>query len=109
MKSETRRWSVNVTSNVQWMDEGLCRPHPPKYWYPSGTPTEVGVQLEHGKRICAKCPVRPECLEYALAHEAYGTWGGFDETERELYRAEHDLPLLMTAKDRHKNPKLRHL
>jgi len=35
------------------------------------------------KAICARCPVRAECLEYALdTREAYGIWGGATEDER---------------------------
>ena len=37
---------------------------------------------EHAKRICFKCPVRAECLDYSLKHEPWGIWGGFDEWER---------------------------
>ena len=33
--------------------------------------------------ICAGCPVKAECLEYALdAREVYGVWGGMTEDER---------------------------
>jgi WhiB family redox-sensing transcriptional regulator len=35
------------------------------------------------KAICARCPVRPDCLAYALdTGEAYGVWGGANEDER---------------------------
>jgi WhiB family redox-sensing transcriptional regulator len=35
------------------------------------------------KAICARCPVRGECLEYALGiREAHGIWGGLNEMER---------------------------
>ncbi len=35
------------------------------------------------KSICAECPVRPECLEHALAAgEHFGIWGGLNERER---------------------------
>ena len=30
-----------------------------------------------------QCPVRPECLEYALeVRETHGIWGGLNEMER---------------------------
>jgi WhiB family redox-sensing transcriptional regulator len=36
------------------------------------------------RRICARCPVRAECLEYALRlHIADGIWGGTSERMRE--------------------------
>lgn len=35
------------------------------------------------KAICASCPVRDECLEYALRiRETHGIWGGLNEFER---------------------------
>ena len=35
------------------------------------------------KAICARCPVRDECLAYALQiREAHGIWGGLNEMER---------------------------
>lgn len=35
------------------------------------------------KAICAQCPVREACLEYALAtRERDGVWGGATERER---------------------------
>jgi len=35
------------------------------------------------KAVCASCPVRKECLGYALRiHEPHGIWGGLSEVER---------------------------
>ena len=35
------------------------------------------------KAICHVCPVRIDCLEYALRiREPYGVWGGLNEVER---------------------------
>ena len=35
------------------------------------------------KRICAACPVREPCLEYALrTRDPHGIWGGLNEMER---------------------------
>lgn len=34
-------------------------------------------------QICGQCPVRRECLEYALrVDEPFGVWGGLNEKER---------------------------
>lgn len=35
------------------------------------------------KAVCARCPVRMECLDHALVtRETHGVWGGFNEMER---------------------------
>lgn len=39
------------------------------------------------KRVCGLCPVRAECLEYAITHnQTEGVWGGMGESERASYR-----------------------
>ena len=43
-----------------------------------------GREIREGKAkvICARCPLRAECLEYALRHPArYGIWGGLNSEE----------------------------
>jgi WhiB family redox-sensing transcriptional regulator len=38
------------------------------------------------KRICGDCPVRRECLDYAMrVREPFGIWGGLNETERRAF------------------------
>jgi WhiB family redox-sensing transcriptional regulator len=37
--------------------------------------------------ICARCQVRRECLEFALAHDqVYGIWGGTTPEDRQRER-----------------------
>jgi WhiB family redox-sensing transcriptional regulator len=41
------------------------------------------------KAICSGCPVRQECLDYALADPSLvGVWSGTDERERRAMRSE---------------------
>ncbi|MGH3099239.1 MAG: WhiB family transcriptional regulator [Streptosporangiales bacterium] len=34
------------------------------------------------KAVCARCPVRQQCLDYALRHAVSGVWGGTTDAER---------------------------
>jgi len=44
-------------------------------------------QTLRAKAVCAQCPVRSECLEWALeTAQPHGVWGGLDEQEREHLR-----------------------
>lgn len=48
---------------------------------------EKGTREAKAKAICFGCPVRVECLEFALDNgEQYGIWGGLTEDERVLLR-----------------------
>jgi WhiB family transcriptional regulator, redox-sensing transcriptional regulator len=38
------------------------------------------------RRICAACPVKSECLDYALHHSVLGWWGGTSEIKRKKLR-----------------------
>ena len=44
---------------------------------------EKDTRESRARAICARCPVRQDCLEYALRiHEGHGIWGGLNELER---------------------------
>ena len=37
---------------------------------------------DDAKRVCLRCPVRDECLQWAREHREPGIWGGLTEEER---------------------------
>lgn len=62
----------------EWMQVGLCKSVPPSTFFPSD-----GVGVEQARKICAECPVKAPCLEYALFNRIdHGVWGGTSERER---------------------------
>jgi WhiB family transcriptional regulator, redox-sensing transcriptional regulator len=63
---------------LSWQEQALCAQTDPEAFFP-----EKGGSTRDAKKICMSCPVRAECLEYALAHdERFGIWGGLSERER---------------------------
>lgn len=40
-------------------------------------------QYKKAKGFCHRCPVKADCLDYALVTEQYGIWGGMSEKERD--------------------------
>lgn len=46
--------------------------------------SDNALDQEAAKRICAECPVKRECLDWALDNSEYGTWGGQTEKERRV-------------------------
>ena len=66
----------------EWMTDGLCRQSDGEAWFP-----ENGAHADAAVAICRRCPVRTQCLDYALAHdERFGVWGGLTPNEREPLR-----------------------
>jgi len=64
--------------DAEWMAEGKCREVAADTFFPSD-----GLGVIRAQRICAKCPVAEQCLEYALEnHIDHGVWGGRSERER---------------------------
>jgi WhiB family redox-sensing transcriptional regulator len=64
--------------DTSWMARGNCAEQPPATFFPSD-----GVGVELARKICATCPVKEPCLEYALEQRIdHGVWGGCSERER---------------------------
>lgn len=63
---------------TDWFDDAACRDVPTDVFFPVSE-----SQSDAAKAICAACPAREECLEYALeVRPGDGVWGGLTATER---------------------------
>lgn len=60
-----------------WRDSALCAQVDLEIFFP-----EKGGNLGIAKGICARCPVKTECLMAALSRHERGIWGGTSERER---------------------------
>ncbi|MGY1605279.1 WhiB family transcriptional regulator [Geodermatophilus sp. SYSU D00815] len=72
-----------------WRLDALCAETDPEAFFP-----EKGGSTREAKRVCAGCPVRLQCLEFALGNdERFGIWGGLSERERRRIRMQRRMPL----------------
>ncbi|WP_307856345.1 WhiB family transcriptional regulator [Catenulispora pinistramenti] len=78
-----------------WMSYGACRDEDPDLFF--GTDPGFGCYGERkaarvarekaAKAVCAACPVRESCLEFAMATPEHdGVWGGLTDKERRRMR-----------------------
>ncbi|MFB6726784.1 WhiB family transcriptional regulator [Kribbella sp. NPDC056345] len=66
-----------------WRQLSECRDEDPELFFPIGNTGPAIMQTEEAKQVCRRCPVRAQCLSWALeAGQDDGIWGGLDEDER---------------------------
>ncbi|MEW2075936.1 WhiB family transcriptional regulator [Streptomyces sp. NPDC012403] len=66
-----------------WRARAACRTEDPDLFFPIGTSGPALMQTEQAKAVCRRCPVREQCLQWALdTGQSIGVWGGTSETER---------------------------
>lgn len=75
--------SIDIT---RWQARAACRGEMGDDFYPpvqGERRRERRLREARAKAVCAKCPVRHECLDVALTNdEQYGVWGGLTGSER---------------------------
>lgn len=78
------QWHPSRTPH--WTDLAECTDADPEEWFP-----ETGENGSRAKRICARCRVREECLDYAVSSPDLldGIWGGTTEHERRPLRKQY--------------------
>ena len=64
-----------------WHGRGLCVGEDPDVFFPSH-----GAPGTKARKICTVCAVREQCLDYAVAADEFGIWGGLDQQERRNLR-----------------------
>jgi WhiB family redox-sensing transcriptional regulator len=68
---------VGMERAASWAIDGACRDYPEVDFF-----TDVRAAIAHAKSICCRCPVRGECLDFAVRHDEIGVWGGTTRRER---------------------------
>ncbi|MGI5155779.1 WhiB family transcriptional regulator [Microbispora sp. CA-102843] len=73
-----------------------CRDVDPELFFPE----QIGPVNRMARTVCRLCPIQAECVEYALAYDLHGIWGGTSRQERAAMRNAQGiapLPVLMHA------------
>jgi len=72
--------------DVSWRVHGKCRGESAVFFFaPPHFERKPEKDLREGqaRALCRSCPVREECLDYAMTvEEPHGIWGGLNELER---------------------------
>jgi WhiB family redox-sensing transcriptional regulator len=64
-----------------WQVRGACRTYDdPEVFFPRSGGEKAA---RPAKEVCARCPVQPQCRQWALeTRQEWGVWGGLSEDER---------------------------
>lgn len=69
---------IEPVEDWNWRDDAVCTQVDPTLFF-----VKPGGSTRAAKSVCVVCPVREECLEWALeSREPFGVWGGLSERER---------------------------
>ena len=78
-----------LLSEPYWRADAQCRKDNATFFFPPPhfeRKDEKDGREGVARALCRACPVRRECLDYALAvQEPHGIWGGMNELERRRF------------------------
>ncbi len=70
-------------TDTTWMADAACRDTDLAVFF--GTVRDAD-SVDEAKQFCQRCPVRDDCLDYALAtNQTDGIWGGTTGRERDRH------------------------
>lgn len=73
---------LQLVDRPDWMRQAACADMNSDLFFP-----QRGASTDKAKAACRACPVRAECLAYAMnTGERFGIWGGLSERERRQLR-----------------------
>jgi WhiB family redox-sensing transcriptional regulator len=75
-------------NRVNWRLAAACRSADPELFFPLSGSSRALEQIAGAKVVCAGCPVRRQCLEFALRTRPHGIWGGLTELEHRSVKAD---------------------
>lgn len=75
----------SLDGSRDFMQRGLCHGHPHNdWWFPEFShDPHPGEAAYEAQQLCEACPVKAECLTYAVENRIeHGIWGGVTERQR---------------------------
>ncbi len=73
---------TQVDTDAAWRLQAACRGKDVEQWFPDG---HIDRDVASAMQTCSRCPVRVDCIDYALTHhETFGIWGGFTPRQRRM-------------------------
>ena len=80
-----------------WYSDAACKKYPTHWWYMYDK-----LKDRFAKKICNTCPVKAECLQYALQNEETGVWGGLNDNDRRMLVRKFYVQEALTGSSRQK-------
>lgn len=70
-----------MDASLQWSTDARCRGLDAGRFF-----AKAAKDANEAVKVCTRCPVRSECLDYAIDNELeFGVWGGLTERQRRAY------------------------
>ena len=66
--------------------DAKCKNLSTELFYPPKDRFTLDEEKYISERLCGGCPAREACLEWGLAHERFGIWGGLTAWRRNIVR-----------------------
>ena len=72
-----------IDKATDWRAAAACLSADPDMFFPVATGAPAEGEISRALRICARCPVRKQCLDFAVrTGETQGIWGGTTPEQR---------------------------
>jgi WhiB family redox-sensing transcriptional regulator len=73
--------------NDNWQERGACRDKDPELFFPISTGNQRLRELADAQAVCARCPVKQECDDWAEnTGQRWGVWGGQDREDHRRFQ-----------------------
>lgn len=81
--AQARHIAIFIRGDLSWRDRARCEGMRTEQFFPRKSDAE-----KETIKICLSCPVREECLQYAIdSGSNWGVWGGTTQQERKKLRS----------------------
>lgn len=85
VREEDGKTYYQLRYNPNLFKDASCKGLNTETFYPDKTSFNREEERFYNN-LCSRCPALEACMEWGLAHENYGIWGGLTPIQRTFYR-----------------------